>query len=259
MVDIHTHILPGMDDGAKDLATAVAMAREAEAEGIYVIVATPHHRNGVYVNEREDVERAVDALNAVLREEGVDVRVLPGQEVHVYGEVLADLQAGQLLTIGGSGRYVLLELPHDHVPRFAERLVYDLAVAGFVPVIPHPERNRQIREEPNRLYQLVKRGALAQLTASSVAGLFGKEVQRVCRQLVEHQLAHLIASDAHGPGKRGIHITAAYEVLRAWTDDEIAEMMLRNATAVVEGRDIYVPEPLPITKRRWSSWWPFRR
>lgn len=254
MIDIHTHILPGVDDGAKDLATAVAMAREAEAEGIYVIVATPHHRNGVYVNEREDVERAVDALNEALRQEGVNVRVLPGQEVHVYGEVVDDVRAGRLLTIGGGGRYVLLELPHDHVPRFVDQMVYDLAVAGFVPVIPHPERNRQIREEPNHLYQLVKRGALTQLTAASVAGLFGKEVQKLCRQLVEHQLVHLIASDAHGPGKRGVHIAEAYEVLRAWTDDETAESFLQNAAAVVEGRDIYVPEPQKIVKRRLFGW-----
>ncbi|GAB6931795.1 tyrosine-protein phosphatase [Calditerricola satsumensis] len=254
MIDIHTHILPGVDDGAKDLATAVAMAREAEAEGIYAIVATPHHRNGVYVNEREDVERAVDELNKELRWEGINVRVLPGQEVHVYGEVVDDLRAGRLLTIGGGGKYVLLELPHDHVPRFADQLVYDLAVAGFVPVIPHPERNRQIREEPNHLYQLVKRGALAQLTAASVAGLFGKEVQKLCRQLVEHQLVHLIASDAHGPGKRGVHIAEAYEVLRAWTDDETAETFLQNAAAVVEGRDLYVPEPQKIVKRRLFGW-----
>lgn len=249
MIDIHAHILPGIDDGAKEEEDLLEMARSAVADGITDIIATPHHMNGVYVNPPDHVLSAVAWVNARLEREAIPIRVHPGQEVTVHEDFLQNLRSGSLLPLGGRGRYVLIEL-RDPIPESLGRLLYEIRVAGYVPIIAHAERYQTFLREPNRLYRFVKNGALAQATAGSFLGHFGKEIQKWTYRFMAHRLIHFIASDAHKPsGARGFHLRAAYRALVEREGGAYANFIKENAHRLLSGKSVTVEEPEKIEKR----------
>lgn len=260
MIDLHSHILPGVDDGAQSLEESFALAQEAVENGITTLFATPHHLNGIYTNHRQDVLDLVQFFQGEIEKQGIPLKVLPGQEVHIYGEIVQDLGGDSLLTYNDEQKYLLLELPYHDVPPFVDRVIYEILIQGVVPIIPHPERNRRIRKQPDLLYKLVRRGALSQLTAASLTGAFGNEVQKFSLQCIEYGLAHLIASDAHRVGRRGFHIKAAYRVLERQFGPQVEYDFKKAAEKVGRGEELYVapPERIPV-KRSWFFSWLKRR
>lgn len=249
MIDIHSHILYGLDDGARTKEDMFNMAKQAVADGITVMTATPHHRDGRYHNPAETVLKRVQEANQDLQEAGIALRIVPGMEVHIHGELLDNLNQGEVLTYNQQKRYVLLELPHDHVPKYLDQLLYNLQLAGYLAIIAHPERNRQIRERPNLLYHLVRRGALAQLTAASVAGKFGKKIQKACFDLIDHHLIHFIASDAHNIDNRAVCLSEAYQVVEKKFGDDYAQVFQYSAERMIQGHDIELLEPESFKKK----------
>src|SRR5699024_4464081 len=131
----------------------------------------------------------------------IPLTVLYGQEVRIYGELLADIDAGKIQTLHNT-RYLLVELPFENVPLYTEKLIYDLQMKGIIPIIAHPERNAELRAKPGKMYDLVLKGALTQVTAGSLLGHFGKEAEAFSHDLIEHNLTHFVASDAHDIDKR---------------------------------------------------------
>jgi protein-tyrosine phosphatase len=187
MIDIHSHILYGLDDGAKDLAGSIEMARQAVAEGITSVIATPHHRHPSYTNTKTDVLLGVQQLQAELQKQSIPLTVYAGQEIRIFGEMVDVLiHNDELLTLHNS-EYVLVEFPSSSIPKYTEQLFYDLLVKGFTPIIAHPERNAEIAENTDKLYRLIKNGALSQVTAASVAGMFGKKTQKLSLERIERQ------------------------------------------------------------------------
>ncbi|GGK34060.1 tyrosine protein phosphatase [Caldalkalibacillus thermarum] len=255
MIDLHSHILPGVDDGAQSLTDSFALAKEAVNNGITTLFATPHHLNGVYTNHKQDVLDLVDYLQAEIDKQGIPLTILPGQEVHIYGEIVKDLQLNTLLTYNDQQKYLLLELPYDHVPAFVDRVIYEILLQGIIPIIPHPERNRKIREHPDLLYKMVKQGAMSQITAASLVGKFGFEVQKFSLQCVEHGLAHVIASDAHRAGKRGFYMQEAYQELDRQFGSQVVYEFKQTAERIAKGQEVYVEPPQRIQKKR--SWFSF--
>jgi protein-tyrosine phosphatase len=251
MIDIHSHILPGVDDGAQTIEEAIAIAHAAVKEGITTIVATPHHKNGSYENTKQQILPRVAQLNSIFQEHHLPLTVLPGQEVRIHGELLKDYEAEELVTVAGDSRYLLIEFPADHVPRYAEQLLFDLQLQGIVPIIVHPERNAEIIERPELLYQLVKKGALTQLTASSVSGHFGKNIKKFSLQLIEARLTHLIASDAHNTTSRPFRMREAYETIKKEFGMNAVYLFQENAELLVSGKAIYREEPERIKKRKF--------
>jgi len=249
VIDLHCHILPGIDDGARSIEESIFMVKEAYEDGIHTIVATPHHRNGIYNNEKKDILTYVDILNQRVKKEGLNVTILPGMEVHAYSEFIIDLSNGELLTFNDSNKYVFLEFPYDRVPYGAEQLVFDILVAGYIPIIPHPERNKGFQEDPDKLYNLINKGALSQLTASSLLGLFGKNVQTLSEEIIEHNLAHVIASDSHGIGKRGVKIMEAYTYINGVFGNRLVENYQNNAKKIIEGEALYLDQPFKIKRK----------
>ncbi|WP_459501930.1 tyrosine-protein phosphatase [Bacillus sp. C1] len=250
MIDLHCHILPGVDDGAQSMEDSIAMARAACKEGIHTIVATPHHQNGVYINPAESVLHQVKQLNNRLKEEEIHLTILPGQEIRLYGGLLEDYQLGEILTLNCTDVYTTIEFPANHVPRYAEKMLYELRVRGITPIIVHPERNTEIIERPELLYKLVHQGALTQITAGSVTGKFGKKIKKFTMQLIEHQLTHVIASDAHNTSSRSFHLQLAYETVEKTFGSSTLYYFKENPYSLIGGKMIYREEPEKIRRKK---------
>ena len=191
MIDIHCHILPGIDDGADRLQTSLAMASMAVRDGITTVIATPH-TDGVTVN-RTVVQQAVDRLNIELAEQGIDLEIVAGYEIPA--NLVCDLQS---YTIADSP-YILVEFPHQYLPEDAAETLYTLVQAGRKPIIAHPERNGSVLRNPELLRELVAVGSMIQLTAASVTGDFGPDILHCANYLLRNRLVHFLATDSHSP------------------------------------------------------------
>lgn len=253
MIDLHCHILPSIDDGAQSLNDSIAMARQAEEDGIHTVVATPHHKNEKYENEKSRILAKVAVLNMQLHKHHIDVKVLPGQEIRIYGDLIDDYEKDLLLTMNNTGKYVFIEFPSSQVPRFANNLFYNMQMKGLVPIIVHPERNQRLIEKPDELLNFVDNGALTQITSSSITGKFGKKIQKFSFDLMEANLAHFIASDAHNTTTRPFSLNSAYERVTAKFGDEWSDILKTNAEHVVQGRLFYKEPPRPIKKKKIFS------
>jgi protein-tyrosine phosphatase len=251
MIDIHCHILPGIDDGAQNEEDSIEMAKMAVSEGVTHIIATPHHKNRHWDNEKPSILQAVETLNALLTQNELPLTILPGQETRIYGEMIADYEAGELLTLNNSGKYIFVELPSNHVPRYTKQMLFDLQMIGLTPILVHPERNSELIEHPDMLYNFVKNGALTQVTAGSVAGDMGKKIQKFSNQLIENRLTHFVASDAHNTSTRPFRLRGAYEEIEGRFGTDARYMFQENAQLLTEGKNVFVDAPERIKKKKF--------
>ncbi|MBL8883959.1 MAG: capsular biosynthesis protein [Hyphomicrobium sp.] len=201
MIDLHCHMLPGLDDGAPDLATALAMARMFAADGVTHVACTPHILPGLYHNTGDQIRAAVGAFDAELRNQDIDLAIFPGADAHMTPAFIQGLRSGHIPTLGAS-RYVLVEPPHHTVPQRIEQFFFDILVAGYVPILTHPERLRWINDHYAIMQRLAAHGVWMQLTAASVTGAFGKNAQYWSERMLDEGLVHVLASDAHDVHRR---------------------------------------------------------
>lgn len=254
MYDLHCHILPGVDDGAQTLDDSIEMAEAAVSEGITHILATPHHHKRQWVNEKNDVIQRVKDLQAELDKREIDLTIFPGQEVSIYGELERDIHDNKILFTDDTRTYILVEFPTASIPTYAERLFYDLQTHGKTPIIVHPERNHAILEHPNRLKNFIDKGALAQLTAASYTGSFGKKIEKLSKQLIEANLVHFIASDAHNVTNRGFYMKDAYDLLAK--DYGRGKRSTYNQTTkdLLNGDPVIAPDTQSVKQTFMSKW-----
>lgn len=249
MIDLHCHILPEMDDGAIDCLTSINMAKKAVSEGITAIVATPHHQNGHYSNEKRDIIGKVHLLNEILDKENIPLKVLPGQEVRIYGDLLKDYRNGEILTINNLDKYLLLEFPTNHIPYYAEQLLFDIQAYGLIPVIVHPERNKKLIENPDILYDFINKGCLAQVTTGSITGNFGKKILNFSHELINANLIHFLSSDAHNLHSRSFNMQEALSAIEKKHGQDITYMFIENANSAVNGNMCIREVPTKIKKK----------
>lgn len=250
MIDIHSHILPSLDDGASSIERSIEMAKQAVEQGITTMMATPHHQNGVYLNTKTTIEEESKKLTAILKEQGLDLSIVPGQEVRIYGELVHDFEQGDILPLNHSN-YLLVEFPSDQVPAYTSQVFYDMQLRGIQPIIAHPERNRQIIEKPDTLFDLVNQGALAQLTASSLTGRFGKNIKKFSEQLIDHQLVHFLASDTHNTTSRPNDLLAAYDALEKQFGLNTVYYFQENAAILLDQQTVFAEQPTAIKKKKF--------
>lgn len=201
MIDLHCHMLPGIDDGAPDMAEALAMARVAVADGITVTACTPHIYPGLYENDATGIRAAIAALRIALQAEGIDLELVEGADTHLAPDMLQRLRAGDIPTLAGS-RYFLFEPPHHIAPPRLEESVFALLTAGYVPIVTHPERLTWIDGHYAMFARMVRSGAWMQVTAGSITGRFGGRPRYWAERLLEDRLVHIVATDAHRASKR---------------------------------------------------------
>jgi protein-tyrosine phosphatase len=256
LIDIHSHILWGMDDGAKTVDDSLMMAKAAINSDITQVIATPHHLNNHFVNPKNKVIKKVQEFNRILEEKGFKLEVLAGQEIRIHGELCEDLSKRELLTLTESSNYVLIELPTSSVPHYTRKLLYQLLIDGFSPIIAHPERNLAIQRDPNIMYEFVRDGVLSQVTAGSFMGIFGKKAKAVSFDLLEHNLAHVLASDAHNDAKRGFVLNEAYRKISKDFGESLTSNLKENANSIIRNTSIYSDVPMEI-KKKSSIFFPF--
>jgi protein-tyrosine phosphatase len=244
MIDLHSHILPGLDDGARDLDDALGIARAAVADGIRTIAATPHVRED-YPTTTSAMESGVAALRKALDHEGIELTLLPGGELSL--EQLDRLSRDELrrFGLGGNPSYLLLETPYTDWPLSFGEIVFRLSATGVTPVIGHPERNPEVQKDLELVAGLVRAGALIQVTAASLDGRLGSRTRSCARRLLDAELVHLVGSDAHSPGLREVGLSAACKAigdpgLARWLTDYVPRAMLRD--------EVLPPRPAPTSR-----------
>ncbi|MBB6454526.1 protein-tyrosine phosphatase [Salirhabdus euzebyi] len=250
MIDIHCHILPSMDDGAASIRESITMAQAAAEEGIRTIIATPHHLDGKYNNTRTDIEKAVYQLNETLKESNIPITILPGHETRINGDLVDRIQKEEILPLNKTSKYVFVELPSSHVPHYTSQLLFDIQVAGYTPVIVHPERNSVLTQNPDLLYRFVRNGALTQVTAGSVCGKFGKKIQKFTQDMIEANLTHFVASDAHNTTTRGFYLKEAYEQIKKDFGNGMVFYFMENTESLIENEAVVGDQPHRIKKKK---------
>ncbi|SDD98973.1 protein-tyrosine phosphatase [Bhargavaea beijingensis] len=251
MIDMHTHILFGVDDGPEELSGSMKMLRQAAEEGITEIIATSHACHPQFHVDANRVYNGVDQLREAAGKEGLGIRLHAGHEIRLNANLPERLDAGEILTLAGS-KFVMLELPSQGVPDYTVGIIQDLMNRGLIPVIAHPERNKAIVEKPQRLYRLVNHGALAQVTAGAVCGTFGSRIKDAALTLIDSHLVHFYGSDAHNTDKRGFHFDEGLSYLEKKGRADMVDIMLENNARILEKRDPVLLEPEdPKGKKKW--------
>jgi protein-tyrosine phosphatase len=246
LIDLHSHILPDVDDGARTVEESVEIARAALGDGIEAIAATPHVRDD-YPTDAATMEERVREVRAALSDAGVPLELYTGGEVAIDRLVRLEREDLKRFGLGGNPNYLLVEFPYYGWPLDLAEQLFKLQVVGITPVLAHPERNADVQASPGRLEGIVEAGTLVQLTAASLDGRLGRAPRDTGLKLVELGFAHLIASDAHHPGIRTVGMAAAAEAVG---DEELAHWLTDEVPRAIVA-DTPVPERPEGKKRRW--------
>lgn len=249
MIDLHCHMLPGIDDGAPDLQVALAMARCALADGITHTACTPHIYPGLYENSRDGIARAIADLQAEFEHAGLSLSLVIGADTHLAPDLLEGLRERRIPTLNDS-RYLLLEPPHHIAPPRFEDVVFRLMTAGYVPVITHPERLSWIETHYDIFERLAGRGVWMQITAGSVTGRFGRRPRYWAERMLDEHLVHILATDAHHIDRRPPLLAEARDaVAKRLGESEAIHQVLTRPRGIVDNR---LPSELPPLPERAS-------
>lgn len=252
MVDIHTHILPNIDDGSESLRESLEMLRLAYRGGTTELVATPHYMDqGLYENEYDAfLEDRFARLQEAAEEHDIPVKLFLGQEIFMVPNLMELLFAGKAKGLNGT-RYLLVEFPFERYEAWCDSVLRHAYREGYIPVIAHPERYHYVMEDPHFAYRWLEQGYLLQLNKGSVLGQFGREVRHTARILLFEQMVHLVASDAHRSDRRTPYLLDAYEEIAHLLDEEAADLLLtENPQKILRNERIV---PAVAVKKRSSE------
>jgi protein-tyrosine phosphatase len=236
VIDVHCHILPGIDDGPKTMDESLAMCRIAATDGIATIVATPHCYKGRYPNDASTIMPAYDLLKRRINDAGMALNLLVAGDMHIDPDLASFLQDNPSLCPGG--RFVLIELPAEAIPRFVEKFLFMLRLKGFIPILTHPERNHTLQCHPELVEDWIKSGAFTQVTAMSLTGEFGPESQSTAFSLLDRGCVQFVATDAHSANWRKPLLSRAAALLRERIGEEGTRLLVdENPRRILAGQD----------------------
>lgn len=250
MIDIHNHLLVGFDDGPQTLEETINLLAQAKEQGITGIVVTTHHLHPRYNNVFSDVDNAIKDLTRNQQIKDFNIQLYPGQEIRITDKVLKDIDQHQIQGINHS-KYLLIELPSNTIPYYTKNLFYEIQTKGFIPIIAHPERNKAIAQDINLLYELINSGALSQITASSLTGKLGKNIQKLSIQMIEYNLIHFVASDAHHPENRPFGLRELFTTPKLKNMETTIKELLHNNEAMIKNKDVVKRRPIEFKKSKF--------
>jgi protein-tyrosine phosphatase len=232
-IDLHCHLLPGLDDGPRCWEDAVGMAKIAAADGIGAVVATPHQLGNHPHNTPAVIREHTAQMQRLLLQQNIAIELFPGGDVRIEPDLVGKIQADEVMTLADLGRHVLLELPHEiYIP--LDGLLHEFRCAGLVCILSHPERNLGILNQPKVLRRLHDQGCLFQITAGSLAGKFGLPIQKFSEWMIKQNLVHIVSTDAHGPRSRMPVLSRAFQLVVQWIGQNAAlDLFCRNPAAII--------------------------
>lgn len=238
MIDIHTHLIPNVDDGADSIEETLRLAKAAVEEGIRHTILTPHHNRYWVTNEKNKVLKLSQKVEAAIQEAGIPLTVSPSQEIRMNEEFSEELFAGNYLPLDKSGKYYLVEFSWREFPHFAVSYLQEMLDADIIPVIAHPERQRPFLEDPSLLKGLIEMGCISQITATSIVGGYTEEIRQAAHEMMQANLIHVIASDAHDTVTRPFNLVNALDMLEADYGTAYKDYLIGNAEKIFKGETV---------------------
>lgn len=260
MIDVHCHILPGLDDGVKNLDCALILAIQLSRAGFQKVIATPHVFEGCQSLDPRTILEATNQLNQELKQEGIPLEVLPGAENYICPELPKYLKEEKILTMADSHKYLLLELPVQELPLYTEHVIFELQVQGITPVLAHPERYHYFAEAPELLVKWKDKGVILQVDLRSLDGVYGSGPLRLASWLLENSLVQLIGTDSHRPShsKDGFERSLQFLSQKVRLKDYVL-CLETNPQAILDGKDLEISDEgsqimsSHSKKQNWSS------
>ena len=254
MIDIHAHYLPHLDDGAASFEEALAMVEMAIQDGITHVVLTPHVAEGEWDNTPAGIAAQAQQLREQCAARNLDLEFSLGGEVRLRDDLPERLRQGQIPTINDQGKYLLLEFPLGGFPMCTDEVLFQLQMQGLKPIIAHPERHLEFQEDPKRLYKMSLSGILGQVTAHSLLGGYGPEVQKLARFMVKHRLVQCLASDSHSPSTRPPMLSAGVAAAAKIIGPEEAQRLVTEyPQRIIEGQPVTTQPLEPKPKRSFFA------
>ena len=253
MIDIHSHILPYTDDGAENWKNSLTMLKNAEAEGIRTIVATPHVLSEHHFKEEDEIIKKHLQLKKNVKAEGLKIEILLGCEIYSQPDTSLN---HKIATLNSNGTYFLIEFPMNSIPQFVPEKLFEFAVDGKIPIIAHPERNLGFQTHPDFIYEYIQRGSLMQVNQGSLMGKFGEKIKTLAFKMLENNLVHFIASDGHKPNTRKVTLIDCYNLITdKYGKDSAERLFYENPYKAIQGEKIEVGDPIPIEKEVKKGLW----
>jgi protein-tyrosine phosphatase len=257
MYDLHAHILPAVDDGARTMEETLAMTVVAAEQGTKMLLATPHRKDVTEQSSVAHIQSLVGEVNAWLGEREYDLTMVLGMENHLDLDLPDEIEAGRALPMNGT-EYILVEMPFFGRPNWVQEVLFQIQLQGLKPVLAHPERIEAFQRDPDMLAMFVDRGILTQVTAGSPVGHFGRRVQRITRDMLDRNLVHILASDTHNPsGPRSPKLRRGVEAVAKIVGEEAAKrMVVDTPKAILEGKTVEIePSRKPTSSGSWWRFW----
>jgi len=265
MIDIHSHILPGLDDGSKNMEETLGMVRQLYEAGFRTLIATPHVLEGRDFLSSSEILATTERVRECVAKAGIPIEILPGAENYIFPEMAKWAREGKLVTLGNTGKYLLVEFPMLEIPHYTDQVFFELQVLGITPVLAHPERNKGLSDEPERLVDWAKKGILFQLDLRSLSGHYGPQSKRLAELMLHSDLIHFVGSDAHRVSRsEQTYLEALQSVEDIVGETRYQELTRLNSLTILEGdaiqndREYLLKEPVG-KKRKTRFWNMFRR
>lgn len=254
MIDIHTHILSNVDDGAVNMADSLQALQSAEKAGFTDIILTPHYIPDYYENTVDELEEKINNLREQTYKGNIIINIHKGNEIYICEDLVELVKNNQLYTLAGS-RYVLFELPLNHKLFITNNVITELIANDYIPILAHPERYEFVQENPNVLIDLINSGVLIQANYASITGRYGKTAQKTVMKMLKHKMVHFLGTDTHRKGSLYEDFDSILtELSKVLSQEEINNLTTNNANCILEDMEIKIEEPIPIKKRRWLFW-----
>ena len=250
MIDIHCHILPNVDDGSESLEESITMAKIAESEGITKIVNTSHCHFDFKYKKGNELKLELEKFNQALKEENINIEVILGNELYYTSDLIERFDELDFFSMNNS-KYILMEFSPINFPKNIEDVIYEIKIRGYIPIIAHAERYKQVQEDVNIVLDCIKEGALIQVNASSILGKNGEKAEDTSKKLLDNNMVHFVATDAHSSNRRRPLIKDSYNYILKNYGKEVSEkLFIENPTAVIENRDISILNPTKYEEKR---------
>lgn len=258
MIDLHCHIIPGVDDGAPDLNESLLIAQQLSRAGFETVVATPHVLEGRDYLTCQEILEGTRMVNQAIEEAGLKLKILPGAECYIFPELPRWVKEDKIMTLGNMKKYLLVELPMLEVPLYAEKVFFELQVMGITPILAHPERNKELADTPLRLVEWANKGVHFQLNLRSLDGRYGEKASQCAQLLLENRLIHCIGSDAHRVTRENAYQNALSILWDTVEREDYEDITMNLPDQVLAGERLELPQEYQIKQHyrtKKSGFW----